>query len=202
MLLLTQKNAAISSIFKKSLERSSNIHKHSEKCILGHSVEEIYSIVADVERYDEFLPWCQKSLVHSRKYDSLQATLQVGFFHINESYRSNVLFNGKNSIITSLGGGCTLLRSLKCSWKFQKMSNLEAKRILERNKRKFSLHSKISKRRNFAKISFHLEFAFANPMYSHLCSVFLDKVVNRVTRSFEERCRRLNGQPSFARLHV
>jgi coenzyme Q-binding protein COQ10 len=57
----------------------------------------MYSIVADVDRYREFLPWCLDSRVLSRSSIPLQngktvmrAELQVGFGSFQERYTSLV----------------------------------------------------------------------------------------------------------------
>lgn len=39
----------------------------------------MYDVVSDVERYQEFLPWCQKSLVKTRRKTYVIADLVVGF---------------------------------------------------------------------------------------------------------------------------
>lgn len=38
--------------------------KYEEHRILGWSPEQVYRVVADVDRYSEFLPWCASSVVH------------------------------------------------------------------------------------------------------------------------------------------
>lgn len=43
---------------------------------------QMYDLVDDIERYPEFLPWCENARVDSRKDDFVEATLafrQVGF---------------------------------------------------------------------------------------------------------------------------
>ena len=40
---------------------------HAEKRVLDHSPEELFDLVADVERYPEFLPWCIGARIRSRE---------------------------------------------------------------------------------------------------------------------------------------
>lgn len=42
-------------------------HVYQERCVMGWSLHEFYRVVADVECYEEFLPWCAASRVHSRQ---------------------------------------------------------------------------------------------------------------------------------------
>ena len=45
-----------------------------------YSPEQLYSVVAAVEHYREFVPWCQKSELIKREDDKyLEAVLEVGF---------------------------------------------------------------------------------------------------------------------------
>jgi ribosome-associated toxin RatA of RatAB toxin-antitoxin module len=45
------------------------------------SPEQLHSVVADVENYKHFVPWCQKSVVTKRNDDGsmIEAELEVGF---------------------------------------------------------------------------------------------------------------------------
>ena len=42
-------------------------HKHSEERILPHSPEAIFNLVADVESYPDFLPWCTATRILKTK---------------------------------------------------------------------------------------------------------------------------------------
>ncbi|XP_074105686.1 coenzyme Q-binding protein COQ10, mitochondrial isoform X2 [Cotesia typhae] len=59
--------------------------------LIGFSMEQIFDVVADVQKYKNFLPFCKKSEVYSRSEDSLRANLVIGFPPLlNESYTSCV----------------------------------------------------------------------------------------------------------------
>ena len=54
--------------------------QHSETRILPYAPEQIFALVADVERYPEFLPWCVACRITSRPSpNELTADLAVGF---------------------------------------------------------------------------------------------------------------------------
>ncbi|WP_313526862.1 type II toxin-antitoxin system RatA family toxin [Shinella sp.] len=68
-----------------------------------HSPEQMYALVADVERYPEFLPLCEALSVRSRKErdgkELLVADMTVGYKAIRETFTTQVLLNGAERAI-------------------------------------------------------------------------------------------------------
>jgi len=62
-----------------------------------HSADEMFDLVADVERYPEFLPLCEGLAVRSRKErdgkELLIADMTVGYKAIRETFTTQVLLN-------------------------------------------------------------------------------------------------------------
>jgi coenzyme Q-binding protein COQ10 len=62
-----------------------------------HSAEKMYALVADIERYPEFLPLCEALAVRSRKERDgktlLLADMSVGYKAIRETFTTQVLLN-------------------------------------------------------------------------------------------------------------
>ena len=59
---------------------------HREKRFLPYTPEQIFDLVADVERYPEFLPWCVGARIRKREDDVITADLMIGFKMIRERY--------------------------------------------------------------------------------------------------------------------
>jgi len=54
--------------------------KYSERKLIGYSPRQMYDVVAAVEHYSKFVPWCQKSVILRREGATfIEAELEVGF---------------------------------------------------------------------------------------------------------------------------
>lgn len=63
----------------------------SGSVIRRYSPEQLYAVVAAVDLYEDFVPWCQKSSVIWRKDNvALEAELEIGFKFFVERYISHV----------------------------------------------------------------------------------------------------------------
>ena len=47
--------------------------------ILPYSTAEMYSLVDDIDRYHEFLPWCENSVVLKRECTAVTARIGISF---------------------------------------------------------------------------------------------------------------------------
>jgi coenzyme Q-binding protein COQ10 len=66
---------------------------HSEQQISPYTTRQLFDLVADIECYPEFLPWCRAARILERKEgeNELMAELVISFSHMTESYVSRVL---------------------------------------------------------------------------------------------------------------
>jgi ribosome-associated toxin RatA of RatAB toxin-antitoxin module len=55
-----------------------------------YTPQQLYTLVLDVERYPEFLPWCKAARILSHQENYFEAELMISFKHIRESYVSRV----------------------------------------------------------------------------------------------------------------
>jgi coenzyme Q-binding protein COQ10 len=77
--------------------------RHAEQRLLGYSPRQLYDLVADVERYPEFLPWCIGARIRERRPDFLLADLIIGFKMIRERFTSRVAHRFPRRIRIPLG---------------------------------------------------------------------------------------------------
>ncbi|MGF9561909.1 type II toxin-antitoxin system RatA family toxin [Neorhizobium sp. JUb45] len=68
-----------------------------------HSPEQMYALVADIEKYPEFLPLCEALTVRTRKErdgkELLVADMTVGYKAIKETFTTQVLLNPAERVI-------------------------------------------------------------------------------------------------------
>ena len=63
---------------------------HSETQFLPYTTEQLFDLVADIESYPQFLPWCRAARIIERKPDEMLAELILSFAHMTERYTSRV----------------------------------------------------------------------------------------------------------------
>ena len=64
--------------------------RHAEQRLLPHTPEQLFDLVADVERYPEFLPWCLATRLSNMRDDGFLAEMVIGFRMFRERYISRV----------------------------------------------------------------------------------------------------------------
>ena len=63
---------------------------HAEKRVLGHSSEQLYDLVSDVEKYPQFLPWCTALRIKKRTENQITADMMIGFKVFREKFTTRV----------------------------------------------------------------------------------------------------------------
>ena len=63
---------------------------HAEKKFLPYTPAELFDLVADIERYPEFLPWCVGTRIRSRDGDVVVADMIIGYKAFRERFTSRV----------------------------------------------------------------------------------------------------------------
>ena len=70
--------------------------KHSEKRYLKYTSEQMFKLVADIESYPSFIPWCREVNTTSRNRDEvkqceiLEADMRVSFKVFSETFSSKI----------------------------------------------------------------------------------------------------------------
>lgn len=146
---------------------------HAEKRLLPYTPEQLFRLVAEVERYPEFLPWCLAARIRKREGDTFWADLIIGFKMIRERFTSIVKLNPEQRRIDVAYTDGPFKR-LDNHWIFNPAPNGQCE------------------------IDFYVDFEFKNRMLQGLMHVLFDEAVRRMVNAFEARAKVLYGSTSPA----
>lgn len=89
---------------------------HTEQQTSPYTPQQLFDLVADVEKYPEFLPWCRAARILERGENEFLAELIISFAHHSESYVSRVKLHAPDAIDVALVRGP--FEHLTNNWKF------------------------------------------------------------------------------------
>ena len=93
------------------------LHALQRKQCVPYSSKQVYAVVADVERYTEFLPFCSASRICARHGPaSFDATLTLGFLAFSETYTSRVTLEPPCGV-TAVSTDTNLFSHLSTRWR-------------------------------------------------------------------------------------
>jgi coenzyme Q-binding protein COQ10 len=141
---------------------------HAEQRVLPYSQEELYKLIADVESYPDFLPWCVACRITSRKDDVILADLVIGYKMVREKFSSRVTLDPYNKVHVEYLSGP--MKYLSNYWRF----------IPEEDGKS-------------CKIDFFVDFEFKNPLLQKTINIFFHEAVKRMVNAFESRAIELYG---------
>src|SRR6201995_2959542 len=90
---------------------------HAEQRELPYKPEQLYELVADVERYPEFLPWCIGARIRERKSELIVADLIIGYRMVRERFKPGVELSPPHRIDVAYSEGP--FKYLKNYWIFE-----------------------------------------------------------------------------------
>jgi coenzyme Q-binding protein COQ10 len=141
---------------------------HAERRRLPYSPEQLFDLVADVERYPEFLPWCVGARVRERTPGLVVADLLIGYRMVRERFTSRVILDRPGRIDVSYSDGP--FRYLDNHWLFQPEPD------------------------GGCTIDFFVDFEFRSRMLQKIIEVLFNEAVRRMVGAFETRARNLYGE--------
>jgi coenzyme Q-binding protein COQ10 len=141
--------------------------RHSEKRNLPYSPEQVFDLVADVKRYQEFLPWVAATRIRSDSEAEMVADLVVGFGALKETFTSRVRKERPRSITVEYVEGP--LKFLKNDWTFRPDG------------------------KGGTDVDFCVDFAFKSRIFESLAGQVFDRALRRMIFAFEERAADLYG---------
>jgi coenzyme Q-binding protein COQ10 len=141
--------------------------RHTETRNLPYTPEQMFDLVADVKRYQEFLPWVAATRVRSDTPTLMIADLVVGFKSLKETFASRVEKQRPSDIKVEYIEGP--LKYLNNSWHFRPDG------------------------KGGTDIDFCVDFAFKNRIFETLAGQMFDRALRRMIGAFEARAHELYG---------
>ena len=138
---------------------------HAEIRILPYTSEQMFKLVADVQRYPEFLPWCIATRLRERNDDVINADLVVGYKFFRESFTSKVQLFPYQKIDVFYEKGP--FKYLNNHWKFKDLGD------------------------GRCEVDFYVDFEFKNSFFQQAMGLFFNEAVKMLIQSFEKRAQEL-----------
>lgn len=83
---------------------------------VSYTREQMFDLVNDVERYPEFLHWCKGARIDARQANTIEATLEIGGFGFEQSFRTRNTLQRPERIGIDLVSGP--FQRLRGEWRF------------------------------------------------------------------------------------
>ncbi len=145
---------------------------HSETRILPYSAAQMFTLISDIERYPEFLPWCAAIRIRDRvtngAVETIDADMVVSFKVFREKFGSRVILdrNAGTINVSYLDGP---FRYLENNWKFKEIGEHECE------------------------VDFFVDFEFKSRTLQALIGVVFNQAMQQIVRAFEKRAHALYG---------
>ena len=142
---------------------------HAEERVLPYTPEQLFALVADVDRYPEFLPWCVGARVKERQPDLIVADLIIGFRMFRERFTSRVSLDRPGRIDVAYADGP--FRYLNNHWTFTPAAG-------------------------GCRVGFFVDFEFKSRILQRVIELLFHEAVRRMVAAFEHRAQHLYGTPT------
>ena len=144
---------------------------HAEQRALPFPPEKLFDLVADIERYPEFLPWCVGARMLRREDNVIYADLMIGFKMVRETFTSKVTLTPSSRIDVEYQKGP--FKHLTNHWMFKPHAD-------------------------GCLIDFYIDFEFRSRLLRNLIEPLFNEAVRRMVSAFETRAHAVYGSPDGA----
>ncbi len=148
---------------------------HAEKRVLPYSPQQLFDLVADVEKYPVFLPWCLAVRVRKRETEGEIETsisdMVIGFKVFRERFTSRVTCTPGHRIDVTYEDGP--FKYLNNHWTFNQLAGPNGEAHCE--------------------IDFFVDFEFRSKILQAAIGVVFNEAVRKMVNAFETRANALYG---------
>ena len=140
------------------------VHK---SVFLGYSTEQMFDLVAKVEDYPKFLPWCGGVRVLERSEDKLVASLQINFHGVKQSFTTSNHNNRPTQMKMHLVDGP--FKMLEGTWTFKPL------------------------RADACKVELDMHYEFSSIILEQIIGPVFGMIANTMVDSFSKRAEAVYG---------
>ena len=143
------------------------VHK---SVLIWYSAEEMFSLVIDVTRYPEFLPWCDHAAVLAQDEHGMKAEVGIAFGGIHQRFRTrNEHVPGREVKMKLVDGPFSRLDG---QWKFIPLGGDQQRAC---------------------KVELELHYGFENAALGALVGPVFDKIAGSLVDAFVKRAEQVYG---------
>lgn len=141
------------------------VHK---SVLIWYSADEMFNLVTDVDRYPEFLPWCDRASVRPDG-TGMRAEIGIAFGGLHQTFKThNEHVPGREVSMKLIEGPFSQLDG---QWKF----------------------TPLGERQRACKVELELHYGFANATLSRLVGPVFDKIAGSMVEAFVKRAEKVYG---------
>ncbi|MDP7650108.1 MAG: type II toxin-antitoxin system RatA family toxin [Rhodospirillales bacterium] len=140
---------------------------HAEKRVLPFTPDQLFDVVADIEKYPEFLPWCIATRIRRREGKVIHADMVIGFKMFRERFTTKDVLDPPRRIDVSYHDGP--FRYLNNHWIFEPHGE------------------------GHCELDFFIDFEFHSRLFQKMMGVIFNEAVKIMVTSFEKRAREIYG---------
>jgi len=143
--------------------------------LLWYSPREMYDLVVAVDRYPQFLPWCEHAEVLQEQDDTMTARLHLAYAGVRHAFTTrNRHVDARSVLVQLVDGPFSMLDGL---WQFHPIGRAGQADAGE----------------HACRIEFELDYAFANKPLETVLSPVFDKVADTLVDQFVQRAEQVYG---------
>ncbi len=141
------------------------IHKSA---LVRYGAGEMYALVADIESYGKFLPWCGGARIVARDADSVTAAIDISYHGVHKTFTTrNRLEPGRVMELQLVNGPFKYLQGY---WRFEELDD------------------------KACKVSLDLKFEFSNRLLAFAIGPVFSNIANGLVESFCHRAEEIYGR--------
>jgi ribosome-associated toxin RatA of RatAB toxin-antitoxin module len=145
--------------------------------LLWYSPREMYDLVVAVDRYPQFLPWCERAEVLEESGDTMTARLHLAYAGVHHAFTTrNKQVPARSVLVQLVDGPFSLLDG---TWQFIPIGRAGSESA--------------EGDESACRIEFELNYAFASRPLEAVLSPVFDKVANTFVDRFVQRAEQVYG---------